>query len=157
MWRAARILAEIERHAPEVHRALGPLSAPRGRSRRQVLEAAYRKAPSLPIDTAVLERSKRLWCLPVDFAWSDVGTWESLAENLGVGAGVNRVIDGEALLLDSDRNLVWAGDRPVVLLGVEGLAVIDAEDAILITALERSGDVRRVVERLRGEGRTELI
>jgi hypothetical protein len=42
-------------------------------------------------------------------------------------------------------------------LGVEGLAVIDAGDAVLVADLERSGEVRQVVDRLRKTGRDDLV
>ena len=86
-----------------------------------------------------------------------MGTWESLAEELGVGEDVTRVIGGEVLLDDARGNLVWARDRLVALLGVEGLAVVDAGDALLVTRLERSSEVRRIVARLRDRGRSELL
>ena len=85
-----------------------------------------------------------------------MGTWGSLAEELGVGPGRSRIVEGEAILQDADGNLVWAGQRPVALVGVEGIAVIDAEDALLVTRLDRSGEVRRVTERLQALGRTDL-
>ena len=163
VWTARAILEEIELHAPDVHRALAPVRGPKGRPPRGVgafraaLARAYRRAPSVPIDVAVLERSRRVWCLPVAFGWSDVGTWESLAETLGVDANVTRVIDGDAVLCDSGGNLVWAQDRPIALLGVTGLAVIDAGDALLVARLDRSGDVRDVVRRLRRKGRDDLV
>jgi mannose-1-phosphate guanylyltransferase len=120
VWKASVILEEIALHAPVIHRALAPLRRI-GKGRRgwaAAIQAVYRRAPSLPIDTAVLESSRKVWCLPVDFQWSDVGTWKSLARELGVGANVTQVIDGEVLLCDANGNLVRAGDRPIVLLGV---------------------------------------
>jgi mannose-1-phosphate guanylyltransferase len=162
VWTARAILEEIEIHAPEIHRALAPLRGSKGRPPRgaralgAALERAYRRAPALPIDVAVLERSRRVWCLPVSFHWSDVGTWQSLAETLGVEPNVTSVIDGEAVLCDSGGNLVWAKDRPIALLGVTGLAVIDAGDAVLVARLDRSGEVREVVRRLRRRGRDDL-
>jgi mannose-1-phosphate guanylyltransferase len=159
VWTARAILEEIESHAPAVHRALAPLRRA-GKGRRawaEAMEAAYRRAPSLPIDTAVLESSRRVWCLPADFQWSDVGTWKSLADELGVGANVTQVIDGEVLLCDASGNLVQAGARPIALLGVHGLVVIDAGDAVLVSSLERSPEVREVVSQLRKRGRSDLI
>lgn len=163
VWTARAILEEVELHAPEIHRALAPLRGPKGRPPRGIaaikaaLARSYRRAPSLPIDVAVLERSRRVWCLPVSFRWSDVGTWESLAETLGVDASVTRVIDGEAVLCDSNGNLVWAQDRPIALLGVSGLAVIDAGDVLLVAQLDRSAEVREIVHRLRKKGRNDLV
>jgi mannose-1-phosphate guanylyltransferase len=64
---------------------------------------------------------------------------------------------GEVLLHDASGNLVQGGERPIVLLGVQGLAVIDAGDALLISSLERSPEVRSVVSQLRRRGRSDLI
>jgi mannose-1-phosphate guanylyltransferase len=159
VWTARTILEEIASHAPAVHRALSPLRRA-GKGRRawaEAMETAYRRAPSMPIDTAVLESSRRVWCLPADFQWSDVGTWKSLADELGVGGNVTQVIDGEVILCDASGNLVRAGGRPIVLLGVHGLAVIDSGDAVLVSSLERSPEVRKVVSELRKRGRSDLI
>lgn len=171
VWSVRSILEEIERHVPALARALAPLRAtsrcPRTGAR---LARAYAQAPSLPIDVAVMEKSDRVWTLPVDFAWSDVGTWESLAEELGIGiprgspggkAGSpeetgNRVIAGDVLVHDARDNLVWGQQRLVALLGVEGLAVVDSGDVILVTRLDRSSDVRRLVESLKKARRFAL-
>ena len=158
VWRAQAILEEIEAHAPALHRALAPVRGrPWGRGASQALAAAYRRAPSLSVDVAVLERSRRVWMVPVDFRWSDVGTWESLAEELGVGAGRNRVLGGDLVAHEAAGNLVWADRRLVALLGVDGLAVIDAGDALLVARLDRSPDVRHLVRRLASRNRGDLL
>jgi mannose-1-phosphate guanylyltransferase/mannose-6-phosphate isomerase len=168
VWTARALLGEIEICAPDLHRALAPLrKSPKGRNRKSV-EAVYRRVPSAPIDVAVMERSRRVWTLPVDFAWSDVGTWASLAEELATevsgrsrdGAKSvedgNWVIEGDVLVDDARRNLIWGGTRLVAALGVEDLVVIDTEDVILITKLDRSSDVRHLVGSLKKQGRHDL-
>lgn len=176
IWSARTLLDEIQKHAPDLHRALAPLrKTPRGRN-KAAIDASYRRAPSLPVDVAVMEKSDRVWTIPVDFAWSDVGTWESLGEELGVGqagkanegksrrpsgkeqrdANGNCVLGGDVLTEDASANLVWGGDRLVALLGVDGLAVIDTDDVILVTKLDRSPDVRQLVAALKAKGRDDL-
>ena len=156
VWRARAILREIETCAPRLHRALAPLRKDPRRTGRVALANAYRRAPSLPIDTAVMERSRCVVTLPVDFRWSDVGTWASLAEELGVGPGRSRVIAGELAFDEPGGNLVWGRERPIALLGVSGLAVIDTPDALLVARLECSPDVRRIVAALKAEGRADV-
>ncbi len=156
VWTAKTILAEIEDCAPELHRALAPLSSARRPAAASALERAYRRAPSLPIDVAVLERSRRVWTIPVAFHWSDVGTWQSLAEELGVRAGRSRVVAGDLAFDDTGGNLVWGEDRPIALLGVEGLAVIDSGDALLVARLDRGSDVKRIVAALKAKGRRDV-
>lgn len=165
IWRAQTLLEEVATHAPALHRALAPLRAqPKGRNQKAV-DKAYRDAPSLPIDIAILEKSTRVWSLPVDFAWSDVGTWASLAEDLGVGEVTrkdiltrsgNRLIAGEVLIEDAHNNLIWGREKLIALLGVENLAIVDTEDVILITNLKRSPDVKRFVAALKEKGRNDL-
>jgi mannose-1-phosphate guanylyltransferase len=106
----------------------------------------------------VLEQSRRVLVLPVDFAWSDVGTWASLADALGVAPGRNRALDGgEVVAEGAGGNLVRGAGRLVALVGVEGLAVIDAGDALLVARLADSAGVRAVVRRLRARGRRDLV
>ena len=170
VWSVETLLAEIKTCAPDLHKALAPLrKSGVGRARAPV-ESAYRRAPSVPIDVAVLEKSQKVCTVPVDFAWSDVGTWSSLGQELGLGSrsgsgpagsssvdeSGNCVIGGDVLALESSENLIWADQRMIALLGVEGLTVIDTEDVILITKVERSSDVRMIVSELKRKGRDEL-
>ena len=156
VWSARAILQEIEICAPRLHRALAPLRADPRRADQAALALAYRRAPSVPIDAAVMERSRRVATLPVRFRWSDVGTWASLAEELGVGPGRSRVIAGELVFDEPGGNLVWGRRRPIALLGVSGLAVIDTPDALLVAHLGRSSDVRRIVAALKARGRADV-
>ena len=156
VWSAREILAEIERYMPELDAALAPLGA-RERPSRAAVAQAYRRAPSAPIDIGVMEHSQRVWTLPVSWHWSDVGTWESLATELGVGPGQSQRVAGEVAFDDRGGNLVWGQpDRPVALLGVEGMAVVDTGDALLVARLDRSNDVREVVKALKASRRSDV-
>jgi mannose-1-phosphate guanylyltransferase len=156
VFAARAILEEIASHAPELAAALAPLGAG-ARPSRALLARSYRRAPSLPIDVAVLEKSRRVWTLPVRWRWSDVGTWESLAGELGVAPGRSRLLAGELVYDDAAGNLVWGqAGRPVALLGVSGLAIVDAGDALLVARLDRSNDVRAIVQGLKARGRLDV-
>lgn len=156
VFSARAMLGELERCAPAVQRAVAPLLRSRAHPTARMLARCYRNAPSLPIDVAVMERSRSVWTLPVGFHWSDVGTWASLADELGVGPGATRIVGGELLYDERGGNLVW-GRRPVALLGIDGVGVIDAGDVLLVTKLERSPDVRRIVAALKARGRTDVL
>ena len=156
VFTAAAILEEIEACAPELAAALEPLRRPPRVRSGERLRRVYRRAPSFPIDVAVMERSRRVWTLPVAWHWSDVGTWLSLSEELGVAPGDTKVLGGELVFDDRGGNLVWGDRRAVALLGVEGLAIIDTGDVLLVTKLDRSPDVRRIVAQLKRRGRGDV-
>jgi mannose-1-phosphate guanylyltransferase len=93
----------------------------------------------------------------VRWRWSDVGTWESLAGELGVAPGRSQLLDGELVFDDAGGNLVWGrSGRPIALLGVQGLAVVDAGDALLVARLDRSNEVRAIVQGLKARGRLDV-
>jgi mannose-1-phosphate guanylyltransferase len=157
VWTARAILEEIERWMPDLFRALAPIRAEGRRPKAATLARVYRRAPSLPIDVGVMERSRRVWTLPVSWHWSDVGTWESLATELGVAPKRSQVVSGELVYDDRGGNLVWGcAERPVALLGVEGLAVVDTGDVLLVTRLDHSGQVRGIVQALKATGRSDV-
>ena len=158
VWSAREILAEIARYMPELHAAFEPLRGAGARLPRAAVVRAYRSAPSEAIDKGVMEHSRRVWTLPVSFRWSDVGTWESLAQELGVTPGHSRQLAGSELAFDDQGgNLVWGQPgRLVALLGIEGVAVVDTGDALLVTRLDRSNDVREVVKALKAQRRSDV-
>ena len=81
-------------------------------------------------------------------------------EHLGENEDSN-VLDGETtglVTIESSGNYVYAPGKMVALLGVEGLVVVETEDALLITTRERSQDVSKIVRQLHaGMGLEELI
>jgi mannose-1-phosphate guanylyltransferase len=157
VWSAREILVEITRYMPELAAAFEPLRRAGRRAWRAEVRRAYRSAPSTPIDTGVMERSRRVWTLPATWHWSDVGTWESLANELGVAPGQSRRVAGELAFDDRGGNLVWGQPgRPVALLGIEGVAVVDTGDALLVARLDRSNEVRAVVKALKAHGRSDV-
>ena len=156
VWSVRAILEEIEAFAPDIHRALSPLRNTGRRPTADALLRIYRRVPSVSIDVAVLENSRRVWTLPVGFHWNDVGTWASLAEELGVQPGRSKTVMGELVECESDANLVWSQGRTIALLGVEGLVVIDTPDAVLVARLDQSSGMRKVVAKLKASGRTDI-
>jgi mannose-1-phosphate guanylyltransferase len=157
---AARVLDEVQSHAPEVWRPLGATlkAIARGeRIPRRRLAERYRRIRATSFDNAVLERASGVFAVPGRFEWSDIGSWDALKDRLPCAEGRNRVVGEKPLLLDAEDNMIWnTSGRAVVLLGVSGLVVVDTEDALLVCRPERSQEVRRVVEQLSRRGRKEL-
>jgi phosphatidate phosphatase PAH1 len=64
---------------------------------------------------------------------------------------------GEVIDLDSSRCIVHSQKKPVVLLGVEDLIVVEEDDVLLVCKTDRSQDVKRLVEILRARGRDDIL
>ena len=117
----------------------------------RVGEKAFSSAPTISIDRAVMERTERAAVLPVDFAWSDAGTWTSLWELAAADADGNVTV-GEALTLDTTGSYVRSDGPLVATLGVSDLVVVATEDAVLVAAKGADQAVSEVVELLKRSG-----
>jgi mannose-1-phosphate guanylyltransferase len=155
------VLAETRALAPEVWDALGPTLeriAAGARVSRAALARAYRRVRPLSFDFAVLERSRRVFAVRGRFAWSDLGSWDAVAEHLPASDGNRLHCVAPAVVLDAERNLVWSStDRTIAVLGVRDLVVIQTTDATLVCAIDRAQDVRKVVDELARRGREDLL
>lgn len=142
---ARTLMDELARHAPGIGEAARAALPDAGSGAVVRLTDAFRSAPKISIDYAVMEKSDRTSVLPVDFAWSDVGAWDSV---LASGAGATGVHIG----VDSPGTLVRVADGMVVAtLGVSNIAVIAEPDAVLVCDLTRSQEVKIIVDRIKAE------
>ena len=128
---------------------------------------AFTQCPSDSIDYAVMEHlaadndfPERTASLPVgvviplDAGWSDVGSWDALWQILPKDADGN-VAQGDVLLQDCANTLVVSESRLIACVGVSDLIVVETADAILVMHKEKTQDVKKVVDRLKAQGRSE--
>lgn len=151
VFRAQVMLDAFEEHLPELHRPLTELRKTIGTKRYEAaLKRLFPKMPATSIDYGIAERASNMAVVPGSFGWSDVGSFDALPEVLPADAAGN-VKQGNTLLVDSTRCIALAGERPVVLLGMNDTVVVDAGDAVLVMPKGRSQDVRKVVEQLKAK------
>lgn len=151
VWTLKDFRSALAAHAPEM---LAPLDAWDGDAR--TLASAYGQLPRQPIDIALMEKATNVSVVPARFRWSDVGSWPAaLAFQEKDGHG--NIAQGDALLVDTKDTAVFGGKRLIATAGVEGLIIVDAGDALLVTHKDRAQGVKEIVERLKAEGRTELL
>ena len=105
------------------------------------LGASFAKAQNISIDYAILEKHDDVAMVPFAGVWSDVGSWKSVAEITSEADPQGNRHQGAAhTLCDSRNNFIYAGERPIVAVGVEDLLIIDTPDAVLVahqSAVER--------------------
>ena len=156
VFKASAILDELARAAPEVLDAVraAMAGADIAAAPYRVPAETYRKVPSVPIDTAVMERSDALAVIPVDIGWSDVGSWHRLWEISDKDADGNAV-RGDVLLENARGSVVRADGRLVACAGVEDLVVIETADAVLVADRNDTDGIKAIVERLKAAGRNE--
>jgi len=155
VFRPRRLLELLARHQPQIAVRLDALVAARDDPEREA--AIYRELPALSIDTGLMERLDSIETNPLRCGWSDLGSWESLAETIEPGDATGNRIRGECVAVEAGDNLLFAEAGMVAVIGVSGLAVVRTGDAVLVMPRERAQDVRLVVEELRRRGRGDLL
>ena len=154
VWTLADFRAGLLQHAPEV---LAPLDAwMQAGADPATLAAAYRQLPRVAIDVALMEKAASVAVVPTRFRWSDVGSWPAAMEFQETDSEGN-VSQGETLLIDTRNSAFFGSGRLIAASGVDNLIVVDADDALLICHRDRAQSVKQIVERLKAEGREDLL
>ena len=111
--------------------------------------------PSISIDYAVMEHSKRLKLIKADFVWSDLGSFDSIDEHISKEGGNGTIYNEEKpLMVNSKNNLVISKSKKVSLLDVDDLIVVETTDAVLITKKGKSQNIKELVEKLKEQNPT---
>jgi len=158
VFRADVILDEIRRAMPVLGEQLQVIERALGTPAYQrTLKRVFPDCPSISIDYGVMEKSHRIAVVPADFGWSDVGSFGALSEVRPLDEQGN-VASGEVLVVDGSGNVVLGhARRPVAVVGLDDVVVVDAGDAILVVKKDRSQDVRQAVDELRKRGREDVL
>jgi mannose-1-phosphate guanylyltransferase/mannose-6-phosphate isomerase len=157
VWRASTILDELLRHQPALARGMKKIGElKKSDEGSSAVAQVYQRLTPISIDHGVMERSSRAVMIPVDFAWSDVGSWSSLEEVAPRDQSGN-VVSGRVVDLESRDSILYADRRLVATIGLSGMVVVDTPDATLICPKNRSQDVKKVVEILKRQGAPEHL
>lgn len=146
LFRADRFLAELGQHAPAMLAAAEATMAG-----AQVADgaihpeaASMQACPSDSIDYAVMERAANVAAVPMDPGWSDIGSWDVLAD-LDQRGGTH----GPVTLLDSERVYARSDGLRIAALGVEDLIIVASGRDVLILPRGRSQEVKRLLDAMR--------
>ncbi len=170
LWSARTLANAVREHVPETAPLLEAIAAAWGTPQfDEVFRTAYPKCENISVDYAVLEpRSakgehlSRLFCIPAEFNWNDLGSWASLyeyqVETRLRGDAEGNVADTTGhISIEASDNYIFSPRKFVALVGVENLVIVDTEDALLIAHRDHSQDVGKIVKELSITGRDELI
>lgn len=155
--RVDAILRELGLYAPAILEAAqkclaaSPRKQGQGETQVELAAEAFKQAPSLSIDYAVMEQSRNVAVLPCQLGWSDIGSWQAIRELAPADAQGNQC-NGEAVLHDTHNCYIDSPRRVVGCVGVKDLVIVDTPDALLIADTHRSQEVRVIAKALKDRG-----
>ena len=168
LWRADTLANALREHLPNTAELLERIAAAYGTSKfTNTFRKLYPKCENISIDYAVLEprsakgeSQSRIFCLLSDFGWNDLGSWTALHEHQvskAKPADGSPVSASGCFALNAKNNYVHAPGKFVALVGVSNLVIVETEDALLVTTLDQSQDVGKVVKHLDEKKLNKLV
>ena len=157
VWEAGVFLNELARCQPKMGAAFEALKKSLGQADYgEVLGQVFQKVENISVDYAIMEKAGNVMVVPADFGWDDIGNLNAFAKVLPADDRENHV-EGKVWTLDANGNLVIAGSKPIALIGVKDLIVVEGEDALLILPKEKAQDVKKMVELLKDKKETDYL
>lgn len=164
VWQARTFLNNLELHEPKMFEILSGLQKHFGASDfEEHLAHAFSQVEAISVDYAVMERAAQVFMIPAHFAWDDVGSLAALAilmESVPAQdpqASATNAVSGEVLAVESQGNVAVAKTKPIALVGVNDLIVVDAPQATLVLPKARAQEVKKMVELLKKQKREDLL
>jgi mannose-1-phosphate guanylyltransferase/mannose-6-phosphate isomerase len=143
VWRASGILQALHRHAPAVLRPLDAWAARLRPGHWLVPSSLLRQVQGLPIDRAVLERSRDLLVTGSSFQWSDLGNWSALFDLMRLDRSGNGAL-GRLLTIDASGCLGVNPEGTTVFVGVKDIVAARSGDAVLVCHRDAAQRVREI-------------
>jgi mannose-1-phosphate guanylyltransferase len=155
VWRIDTILEKYKKHLPDTYEKLMKMKDAIGSdNEKTVIEKEYSACEKISIDYAIMEKvdPSEVRIIPAEFGWSDVGTWESIHDELTESNDEN-VISGRFLGIDTKGSLIRTENpkKIIATIGLNDVVIVDTEDALLVCPKKRSQDVKKIVEKLKDQ------
>ena len=151
-FKAGVILDSMKEMAPEVYdRSLSCWKESVSLGSQNPIEIPsepFSLVPDISIDYAVMERSPHVAMVEAHFGWSDIGSWNAMADLVEPDQDQNRST-GDSVFVKSQNTFIHSEDRLVAAVGIQDILIIDTPDALLVTHADHTQDVKQVVNRLK--------
>jgi len=159
LWSARTLADALREHLPKTAPILEEIASKLGTSKfTAAFRRLYPRCENISVDYAVLEprsakgeQASRIFCLPADFGWNDLGSWTALHEHQTSKSTTpeGNLIDASGtFVLNARGNYVHAPGKFVAAVGVSDVVVVETPDALLITTRQHAQDVGKVVKYL---------
>jgi len=149
IWKAAVFLEEVKKYLPKLYANLQMINSVND------IPKVWPKIEAISVDYGVMERSKRIALIPALFYWTDLGSWDALAEIFPKDKKGN-ISTADVLNLDSEGICVFSrGQRLISTIGLKDVVIADTPDALLVCDRSKTQEVKKLVKMMKSLKRKE--
>ena len=151
VWQVKNIIKAFETYLPEMFDVfVAEKDAFNTADEKKALEHIYPLCTTISIDFGIMEKAHNVYVIPSSFGWSDLGTWNSVYENLEKDDLGNAIAGRKVLVIDAAKCVVHSGNRKLLVLqGLENFIVVDSPDVLLICKRDREQEIKDFVAEVR--------
>jgi mannose-1-phosphate guanylyltransferase/mannose-6-phosphate isomerase len=150
VFKASVAVSEFKKHAGPLYTDLAAIM----QNYPDINADKYATLDKISFDHAVMEKTDKAAVLPSDFGWSDIGSWKSLYDFLPKDSHGN-AIEGDVIAKETENCLIVGRDRLIAANALKNLAVVETSDSVFVSDLNKSKEVRSIVEELKMSKRQE--
>jgi mannose-1-phosphate guanylyltransferase len=116
------------------------------KERDEKLKSLFEKFVKISIDFGIMEKFKNTYVIPVDFGWSDIGSYPALADVFPANENGTTVKGASIKEFNSGGNIViGTTGKTIALLGVHDMVVVETADAILVCTQAEAQNIKKIL------------
>jgi mannose-1-phosphate guanylyltransferase len=161
VWSAQTIQNAFAKYMPDMYQLTKGLDKFKEEKFHQALAKIYKQVESISIDYAISEKANNLLLIPGDFGWNDVGDWKVVYDlsSKDLDGNVIRSDKGNVptVNIKSKNNLIYSNGKLIATYGINDMIIVDTGEILLVCPKDQSQQVKKLVERLKEEGKKEYL
>lgn len=157
-WKISTLLNLYSEYLPEMFERLSKIQKVIGNEDfNQTLLKEFSLISPISMDYGIVEKTKKLFVIPADFGWADVGHWKTVKDVLSSEEKDN-VTKGQVIAIDSENNLAYSyAGKLIALVGVKDLLIVENGDTILVCQKDKAQDVKKIIDLLKTENLEQFL
>ena len=157
VWKVSTILSCFKKYMTSTYEGLLKIKESVGTADYQnTLEKEFPNLESQSVDYGIMEKASDIYTLAGNFGWDDVGSWLAVGrikENDSEG----NVVNGNVVTVNTQNCVIEGADKLIATVGLRDMIVVDTKDATLISTKENAGEIKKVLAKLREEGKNQYL
>ncbi|HRV92158.1 MAG TPA: mannose-1-phosphate guanylyltransferase [Anaerolineae bacterium] len=156
IWQISTLMEAYGEYLPDLRRQFEQIS--QALSAGEPIEPIWEQIKPKSIDVGIMEQAQKTAVIPIDVGWNDVGSWMAIHEVADKDEHGNASSKGESVVFDTTNSLIQNySDRLIAVVGLDNVIVVDTGDALLVVNKDNAQDVKKVVNWLEENDRTDLL
>jgi mannose-1-phosphate guanylyltransferase/mannose-6-phosphate isomerase len=152
-FKGSVICEEFKKFYPDIFKQVQEIVS----GKKELSAENYGRVKDISIDYAIMEHTAKAAVLPSDFGWSDIGSWKSLYDFMPKDGEENVIASGDVILQNTKKCFLMGMDRLIAVNHLENIVVVETPDAVFVSDMENSRDVKSIVRDLKEKDRKEYL